>query len=175
VKGKPEPNDIDILIIYKEKENLDLNYAFKKQMQKMGLEVAVTSKSYKNIFSPSFTIRESILAEGFSLINNMFYSKGLGYTNFVLFKYDLKQKTKSERMMFYYSLHGRNKSRGMLNELKAIKFSDAVLFCPIESVEEMRSYFNEWNIETIEFPILVPARIADSEVLNKTPALIPNM
>jgi len=160
MRGKEKPKDIDILILYKDKKNIDLSYGLKKNLQKKGYDVEITDKSYKELFEESFQARESILSEGYSLIYKKSLSEGFGYNNYHIFKYALTGFTKSERMRFYYSLYGRSKDQsGILEEYGLIKFSDSVMLCPLENVDKMKEYFDNWKINFIEFPIMIPSRL----------------
>lgn len=160
VKGKERPKDIDILILFKGRKDIDVSYELKKKLEKEGFNADVTDKTYKELFEESFKAREAFLAEGYSLAYGRFISEGLGYLKFVLFRYELKGFNKSDRMRFYYSLYGRSKEqKGILNEMDAIKFSDSVLFCPLENSARMEEYLNSWRIKFIEFPIMMPSRM----------------
>lgn len=159
VKGKEKPNDIDIIVLFKKKKNIDAAYEFRKELEKLGLPASVTSKTYKELFEVSFAAREAILSEGYSLILKKFLANGFGYNNLILFRYSLKGFNKSNRMRFYYSLYGRSGSKGMVKELNAIKFSDTILLCPVENENRMKEYLDNWNIEYKEFPVLIPERI----------------
>ena len=80
--------------------------------------------------------------------------------NLILFKYDLINLNKSERMRFYYSLYGRTKEqKGIIQELNSIKFSDSIILCPANNSEEMSEYLNSWKIKHLKFPILIPSRL----------------
>ena len=161
IKGKSKPSDIDLLIIYKSKDNIDLNYQLKKQLEKYKLNMQITSKIYPDIFKTNFKARESILSEGYSLVNNISISEGLGYSNLKLFKYELKNLNKSERMRFYYALYGRNNAEGVLKDLNAKKFSDTIILCPIANSENMTEFFNSWKLVYLEMPVLIPIRMSD--------------
>ena len=162
IKGKSKPSDIDLLIIYKSKDNIDLNYQLKKQLEKYKLNMQITSKIYPDIFKTNFKARESILSEGYSLVNNISISEGLGYSNLKLFKYELKNLNKSERMRFYYALYGRNNTEGVLKDLNAKKFSDTIILCPIANSENMTEFFNSWKLVYLEMPVLIPIRMLDT-------------
>jgi predicted nucleotidyltransferase len=158
VKGKEKPEDIDILVLYKDKKSIDLSYELKKRLK--GYKVEIIDKTYKELFEESFKARESVLSEGYSLIYSRFLSQGLGYMNFILFKYELKGFNKSDRMRFYYSLYGRGKEqKGMLKELDVIKFSETVLLCPVQNSEKIKEYLENWKIKFINFPIMIPGRL----------------
>ena len=162
VKGKEKPKDIDILLIYKKKKNLDLDYELKNRLRKYYENVQIVSKTYKELFSPAFKAKEAFLSEGYSTIQDIFVSKGFGYINKVLFRYNLKNLNKSQRMRFYYSLYGRKKKeKGMLDKLDAVKFSETIILCSVENYEKMKEYLDNWNIDYIEFPILIPERIIE--------------
>ena len=123
VKGKDKPKDIDVLLIYKSKINVELSYNIKKEFEAFNLEVDLVSKAYNDLFKSSFVARESYLSEGYSLVQKGFISEKLGFKPVVLFRYDLSNLNKSERMRFYYSLYGRN-SEGIIKKLDLTKFSE---------------------------------------------------
>jgi len=159
IKGKENPRDIDLLILFKEKKDLDLSYELKKRLKKFNLDI--NSKSYNELFDGAFKAREAILSEGFSLIQNKFISAGFGFSNFILFRYELKKLSKSYRMRFYYSLYGRGKERGMIKKLNLIKFSETILLSPVEHGAEIVNYLDAWKLKYIMFPILIPKRIGE--------------
>ena len=162
-RGKEKPRDIDLLVIYKTKINSELSYKIQKEFEILGVEVDLISKSYSDLFKPAFIARESYLSEGFSLMQKKFVADGLGYKPMVLFRYDIQNFNKSQRMRFYYSLYGRN-SEGMLKQLKSYKFSERIIIAPVEESERVKEYLNSWNIKYLEMPILIPERIVESEV-----------
>lgn len=160
IRKKTKPRDIDLLVLYKDKKNIDVSYELKKRLKEKGYDVDITDKTYEELFKGTFKAVEGILSEGYSLIFDKFLSEGFGYMNLILFRYELKGLNKSERMRFYYSLYGRNKDqKGVLKELNAIKFSDTILLCGIENSEKMKEYLRNWNIKFKEFPILIPNRL----------------
>lgn len=168
VRGKEKPRDIDLLIIYKSKENFDLNYQLRKIARKHYPNIEVTSRTYQKLFDPAFLAAESFLSEGFSLIMNKHISKGLGYSPMTLFRYDLKGFSKSKRMRFYYALYGRKKhEEGILKKTQSVKFSDTVILTPINYAEETREFLDVWKINFIETPILIPLRIISSDIFKK--------
>jgi len=166
IRGKEKPRDVDLLIIYKTKINSELSYKIQKEFEILGVEVDLISKSYSDLFKPAFIARESYLSEGFSLMQKKFVADGLGYKPMVLFRYDIQNFNKSQRMRFYYSLYGRN-SEGMLKQLKSYKFSERIIISPVEESENVKEYLNSWKIKYLEVPILIPARIVESDVFKE--------
>lgn len=159
MRGKENPNDIDILIIYKSEDNLELNYKLKKRLERTNLNMQINSKKYSDLFKSGFKARESFLSEGYSLVNQTPILQGLGYSSLLLFKYELKGLNKSDRMRFYYALYGRNASEGILKKLNAKKFSDGTIICAISNSEKIKEFFDIWKIGYIEVPVLLPIRI----------------
>lgn len=158
-REKDKPNDIDILMLFKEKKNLETSYQLKKILEReMKIKIEVTPVTYAGLFDINLKIRESFLTEGYSLIQKKGIAAGLGFVNRLMFIYNLKGKSKSQRMLFYYSLYGRN-SEGMLKKLNAVKFADTIILCSIGKSEEMRAFFHEWQIEFKEVPLLIPERL----------------
>lgn len=160
VKGKQKPNDLDLLVVYKSKVNLDLSYHLRKSLEKLDLKAEIISKTYLDLFAEDFKARESILTEGYSLISKNFISQGLGFSNLILFNYSLKSLNKSQRMMFYYALYGRKKTdEGILKKLDSIKFSENLVLAPVNQESPMEDFFNTWKIDFQKIPVLMPQRI----------------
>lgn len=159
-RGKESPNDIDLLILFRNKEDLELAYQLKKCLAGFMVEFNITTKTYHSLMMPGFLAKESFISEGFSIIRDQQIAEGLGYQNFMLFKYHLKGFSQSQRMRFQYSLHGRNKREGMIKELSMVKFSDQILLSPLENSERAKEYLESWKIEFEEIPILIPSRLS---------------
>ncbi|MBU3896449.1 MAG: nucleotidyltransferase domain-containing protein [Nanoarchaeota archaeon] len=155
-RGKTAPKDIDILLIFNEKENNDLSYGLRKDLQELGISAEITIKKYKDVFSSGFLPREDILSDGFSLISNKRISEAFGYKSFMLFKYSLKGFNYSQRMRFYYALEGRRDKKGMLKEMNGIKFTNSVVLVPVGFSDKFEAFLNGWNIEIKKTRILIP-------------------
>jgi predicted nucleotidyltransferase len=158
IRGKDKPNDIDILIIFNKKENLETSYILRKRLEKLGLKVNITTKSYDSLTSGDFKAKEDILSQGYSIAKNDFLSESFGYSNFILFKYSLTEFSNSKRIRFHYSLRGRYGNKGIIKELNAIKFSDSILLSTIQNSEEMKDFLELWGVNFVSMPILIPTR-----------------
>jgi len=164
LKGKEEPEDIDIFVIYHNSRNtLELDYKLRKKLEKIDKRVRISGKKYEDLFRPEFVAREAIL-QGYSFKAKKMFSEGFGYKNFVLFKYSLGEMSKSKRMQFYYALHGRGREEGLLKKNKCYKFSDSVILCLIENSEIIKEFFEKWKIECLSFPVMIPERVAKYKI-----------
>jgi predicted nucleotidyltransferase len=157
IRGKDKPNDMDIILIFRNKESEETSYNLRKLLEDENPEII--SKKYDTMFQDNFIAKEAILKEGFSIAYNDFLSKKAGYNNLMLFKYDLKKLSKSKKISFYYSLYGRNGNEGILNRLKLIKFTESTILCPMENSEEAKTYFEQHKIDFETIPILIPSRL----------------
>jgi predicted nucleotidyltransferase len=158
VRGKREPEDLDLLIIFKEKENIDLSYELRKKLEKIGFKPEITMRTLKNVFAPTFLPRESILAEGYSFALNRKISEAFGFKSFTLFTYSLKGFSPSKRMLFHYALNGRNDKKGVLEELKGVKLANTAILVSSDKSEEFEDFLNYWNVKHKRVQILFPDR-----------------
>jgi predicted nucleotidyltransferase len=158
MRGKKKPHDIDLLLLFKDKENIDLSYELRKKIESFGYRIEITTRTYKNLFESTFLPRESILSEGFSLILNKKISEALGYMSFMLFLYSLKGFSSSRRMMFHYALNGREKREGIIEELGGIKLANTAILIPIKVSDEFEDFLNYWNVKFKKVRILIPEK-----------------
>jgi len=160
VRGKEKPQDIDILLLFRHKENLDSAYELRKSLEEVYEHIQVTTKTWETLTTRNFQAREAFLSEGYSLIRKQFIAEELGYNTWILFKYDLKDISQSRRMQLQYALYGRDKKSGISHKLQLKKFADTVFLCHVEHSEELQEFFSVWKIPVESFPILLPERTA---------------
>lgn len=155
-RGKEKPGDIDILLLFKEKEDIDLAYELRKKLESLNYHVQITTKTYGGLFERNFKARASFLSEGYSFVRKQPISLSLGYANRAMFKYSLKGFSQSRRMQFQYALYGRNKKSGIANELKLNKFADGIFLCPMENSERLKAFMEQWGLKFETYPLLIP-------------------
>src|SRR3989344_4522758 len=85
VRGKEKPNDIDLVILFRNKEDLDVSYKLKKNLDILSLNINIIIKTYDSLFAENFIARESFLSEGYSLLKKRFVAELLGYSSLILF------------------------------------------------------------------------------------------
>ncbi len=166
-RGKEEPNDIDLIIIYAFKEDINCSYELRKKLEKSGFKVHISSNTYKGLFHPSFMAREGIIFEGHSFRLNRPLSSGFGFSSFMLFKYYLQGMGNSDRMRFYYALHGRRNEKGILKVFNCYKFSDKLIIVPVENTDKIAEFFSRRSIRFDKVPILIPQRLASKKFLDE--------
>ena len=157
VRGKEKPNDIDIIVIFKQFDN-DLYL-------KLGGKYHVIPFTIDNLYNLN-TILIEALAEGFSVRYNKFLRDVLGYKSYKEFIFkEIKFKEKSKKILFYYFLNGRKdrNKKGIIEELNAeiISKNPYIIRVPIDKSEifkkkiEIFSKLNNIEIEMEERTIIV--------------------
>ena len=87
MRGKANPDDIDILVLFKNKVNKDIEYEIKKSLSNIIKNISIISKTAETAKEASFDGREGMLFEGYSLINSRFIASDSGFASFLFFLY----------------------------------------------------------------------------------------
>ncbi|HLD89050.1 MAG TPA: nucleotidyltransferase domain-containing protein [Candidatus Nanoarchaeia archaeon] len=152
VRGKSRPSDIDVLVLFNRKST---RVSIKN--------CTVINNAFKDFFS-GFPA-ESVLGEGYSLIFGKKISELYGMSSAYIFRYSLKNKSKSRRMQFYYALYGRG-TRGVIESTGSKKFSNETILTPIRNADQMKQFFDDNEIEYFFLPVLYPATYTSAEKLS---------
>ena len=155
MKGKEKAADIDILVLFKEKINKQVEGELRKRLEE-GADVNSLTKA--EFESEGFIAKEGIFLEGYSLVHDRSISGSMGFASVAFIKYDLKNIIGSKRIRFYYALHGRG-GKGFLKEIGGHRFSENVIVCDYAVVEKTKPFFETWDMEYSVIPALIPARL----------------
>ncbi len=156
-RGKKKPGDIDILLLFKEKENMELGYSLRKHLEKSGLKIQVITRTYTNLFDVKFLPREFILTEAYSMKLKNFISEAFGYKSYTLFNFKINKFSASQRTQFHHGLLGRRGLKGILSRTNGLKLSTLILI-PTENSELFVEFLQSWNLDFKKTPVLVPER-----------------
>ena len=132
VKGKTKPNDIDVLVIFREgslKERLLKIQAIKKKIE---IPVDIKGILWEELFRPEFFARAGILLEGLSVFENKPFSSKLGFEGYALFTYSLQNKSHTQKIKFNYILRGRNRE-GIIKKMEGHHKGPGVILIPIRN------------------------------------------
>jgi predicted nucleotidyltransferase len=154
-KGKLNPRDVDIAVIFKSgnlKERLD---KIQKIKQKINLKnIDIKALLLEELFQEEFFARSGIFLEGVSIFSGEIFAKKIGFKGWMLFIYNLKGKTHTEKVKFNYLLSGRNSS-GIIDKLKGKQISPGAVHIPIINSLEFENILNLHKISFIKKGILV--------------------
>ena len=152
VKGKFKPADIDLAIVLKNTKQSELLTIRKKFdsyfIKKVHLNLILVENLLSNM------MLRTLLEEGYSLLNNNFLYKRLDYKSGAIFSFDLSKLKKSKKVLFSYALHGKKKESGILSKLNGKEIGKAVIFIPIDQMDEFKQFLELWNVEYYMMKVL---------------------
>ncbi len=157
VKGKDEPRDIDIVLIFLDKElreRLDIAQQFKKDLPKE-LKFDVQTMNVSDLFDSSYFARQGILIEGYSLVSGRKFSDKFGFKGYSLFSYNLSNLNHNQKILFTYSLSGRGKEEGMIKKVNGKSVGRGAFLIPIESSLMFEEFLEKWKLKYSKRNMLV--------------------
>ncbi|MFH1589749.1 MAG: nucleotidyltransferase domain-containing protein [archaeon] len=157
MRGEDNPNDVDILIVFKNNVDKKIELEFKKELNISGADI--NSVSLQELEGDGFIAKEGMYLEGFSLVKDKLISESMGFSSIALIKYSLANIKGSKRISFYYALQGRNEMKGFLSTVGAKRFAESVIICDYNILEKIKPFFEQWNIEFTITPALIPKRL----------------
>lgn len=146
-KGKLKPADIDIIVIFRNgslKERLQKIQNIKKKI-KAEINMDIKGILWEELFQEQFFARSGIILEGISLFDEKPFSYKIDFEGFVLFIYDLRDKSHTEKVKFNYVLSGR-KDIGMVKRLEGKHVAPGVIQIPIKNSVEFEEMLKTHNI-----------------------------
>lgn len=152
VRGKTEIRDVDLAIIMKKptslENKLDLSQELKSELKKIHrYEFDVKCVDIKDFLDPYFLAKAGIIGEGFLISKGKRLSEILGFKSHVIFAYNLKNLTNSEKVMFNYSLNGRRGEKGLIELKNCEHVGSGILKVPIEHSEEFKEFFEKHGVK----------------------------
>ncbi len=140
VKGKSFSEDIDICVIFKNKEDMTIL----KEISSINTEIKlhVTRLSLNELYTEKLWL--TILREGFSIIHNKTIIEILNLEAYGLYTYNLtniKNKSRFSQILKGY------KSTSMIEKVNGKLLKPGVILVPIKKVEEFRSFLENWKVK----------------------------
>jgi predicted nucleotidyltransferase len=149
VRGKFNPNDIDLCIIIKdtdEEKSLNLVDSLGKLTDKYDFKFHINILTSSS-FVLGNTLAKTLLNEGYSIRNNINFSSVLGFENKSLFVYTLKHFSPSKRVKFHYLLKGRYGSEGILKQVKGEFLGTGSILISVEKEDLLKEIFDKWDVK----------------------------
>lgn len=149
-RGKIDARDIDVAIILEKKVSVKIKMELSQKLRHMFKEAGfifdVKAVDLSDFLNEGFLGRESIFAEGYSILKQDYLAERFGFNALAIIEYSLKDLTLSEQKMFYYALQGRKKGEGILSKLKGRIVSKGVLQVPTRHYEEVKSVLEQHGV-----------------------------
>lgn len=143
LKGKSEPQDIDIAIITEKHFNADLP----------GFHVSIINP--KDFFINPPSLAHTLLREGYSLKNNKQFSENFRFSNKTLFKYELIGLNPSLKVKIVNILRGKGKERGMVESNNGEWLSNQVFFANLQNEYLFEKFFIHFKVKFKKFYVLI--------------------
>jgi predicted nucleotidyltransferase len=159
MKGKDKPNDVDVLIIFRENVNKEVEYSFRHVLKLIEENISLNSITVQELRSGNYSATEGLYLEGYSLIRGKLLAEEMALLGTAIIIYDLSKIKGSDRIRFYYALNGRDGSKGFISSVGAKRLADNVFLCHYNKIEEIKPFFEQWNIPTEIVPALIPKRL----------------
>ncbi len=165
VRGKENPTDVDILVIFKNNVNKEIEYTIRRELEKLVKNVSIISKTEETMLDPSFDARESVLFEAISIIDHKTTAEKYGFSSVGMFKYNTHMLNNVQKTKFYYALNGRNNQKGIAEQMECIKISDNVIIVPLKNIDKMKEFFDIWHMKYVYVPTIIPLRLHKKALL----------
>lgn len=150
IRGKKEPNDIDLVIFLTKNisvdERLSLSQNLREKAKKIIKSVNVEVVSLEDFFDFNFMARQGILAESYLLIQKKYLSEILGFKTFTIFRFGLTGLSNTQKTVFRYAINGRRGQIGILKAVKGEKLGAGAVKVPIESSERFKEFLGTHKI-----------------------------
>lgn len=142
-KGKDQPNDIDLCLIFRNKIDLQLVKSIETML---GENYHLSSLTADNFFTEIHSLARTILFEGQSIISGKSLAENFGLKASLLYSYDLSSESSSKKVRFVYLLRGRNGSIGLVKEWMGDFISNSAFIVPIKKDKVVQEVFDAWKI-----------------------------
>jgi hypothetical protein len=140
LKGKKDVNDIDVAVVFKE-----FSEKLWKDINKIGDKYHFSKIKFSQFLEePSFW--QTLIHEGYSLKYNEMISNIIGMKSFFLFEYKFGDLDRVKQQTFSHALYGSGGRESFLKSIDGEKLGNKRVIVPFDSSEEMRSFFDTWNL-----------------------------
>lgn len=146
VKGKIEPGDIDIAVIFRDKIDPELINWLDKSYEKEGFNAHISSLAIDNFFIRPHSLIRAVFFEGVSLLTDKPLAENYGLTSWSVYNYNLTSLEKSKRVRFVYTLKGRGKEKGLIDEFKGRFLAPGCFIVPLDKDDEVLDVLKKWKV-----------------------------
>ncbi len=143
VKGKSNPHDIDLCIVFRNKVDLSI---VKEAEDILRDKFHVSSLVVDNFFTNIHSLAKTVLFEGKSILTDKTLTESLGLDSSLFFSYNLSKENNSKKVRFVYLLRGRGKDIGLVKRWGGEFISNNAFILPVAQDNEAQEVFNNWKV-----------------------------
>lgn len=143
VKGKSNPSDIDLCIVFRDKVDLSI---VKEAESILEDKFHVSSLVVDNFFTNIHSLAKTVLFEGKSILTNKTLTESLGFDSSLFFSYNLSKEDNSKKVRFVYLLRGRGNDIGLVKRWGGEFVSNNAFILPVDRDNEAQEVFDSWKV-----------------------------
>ncbi|MEK6903033.1 MAG: nucleotidyltransferase domain-containing protein [Nanoarchaeota archaeon] len=148
LKNKLRPNDLDILVLFRE-ENLkevgERLFEIKENIAEKNIHIEPIFVD--NLFEEKITL--TVFHEGFSIKKNKFISELIKLNSFSIFSFNLANLSKIEKVRFAQALYGRKKD-GLIHAEEGIVLGQGSFMINVQKEEIFKEFMKKWNVKYLK-------------------------
>ncbi len=145
LKNKFNPNDFDILVLFREKNLKEAEEMLFEIRESIGNKNAHIEPIFAdNLFEEKIIL--SIFHEGFSIKKNKFISDLIKLNSLSIFSFNLENLSKIDKVRFAQALYGRKKN-GLLYIEKGIILGQGSFMVDVKKEEIFKEFMKKWKIK----------------------------
>jgi hypothetical protein len=153
VKGKERPRDVDLAVIFLKDADAEIIKKIEGYFEKGKLSVHISTLNVQDFFQKPHSLAKTLLHEGISLFSFQPLFHNFGFSSQVLYVYDLRKMTPSEKVRFVYAFKGRD-GKGIVKRFGGAFIADGCFLIPIEKDGEILEIFEQWHASFVRRLIL---------------------
>jgi len=145
LKNKISPRDIDLIVLFKEKDMKDAEEKLYEIKEKLNFikPIHMEPLFLGNMFKERIFL--TILHEGFSIKEGKFVFELIKIGSFVIFYYNLRNLSKLDKVKFAQAIYGRKKD-GLLYQERGISLGPMSFMVPVSREEIFKEFMKKWKI-----------------------------
>ena len=145
IKDKLEPNDVDLIALFREKNMKEVEETLFNIKESINFikSVHIEPLFVDSMFSESIFL--TVIHEGFSIKENKEVSALLKQKSYSIFLYGLEKLSKIDKVRFAQALYGRKKD-GLLYLEKGVSLGFGSFMVPVEKEEIFKEFFRKWKV-----------------------------
>lgn len=151
VKGKTEPGDIDVCLIFRDIIDSD----FVKKLGEMFPNTHISALTVDNFFRKPHSLAATLLFEGISILSLKPLASVYGLKAFSMYKYELKGMPNLIKVSLLHALKGRSPKKGLVADLGGEFTAPCSFIMPPEKDDEMLKVLAKWQVKYSRKRILI--------------------
>lgn len=154
-RGKEEPRDFDICVVFRDKIDFKKIRDIEKEYERHKMVIHLSFLTADNFFTKPHSLAKTLLLEGKSLFTSKKVSSNYGLAGKTIFLYKLKDMKPSEKVKFIHALKGRRKNEGILSTIKDKLLAPSFIMIPTSEEHKIVSILDYWNVSYKRIKLLL--------------------